>query len=57
MRGASDDNGDSDSGKSNGNGDEGGGQATMRAMVVVMTVAGEDEGNCNGIEGGKQQRG
>ncbi len=50
-------NDDGDGGKSNGNGNEGAGQATTRAMVVATTVAGDDEGNCNGDEGGKQQRG
>ena len=33
--------------------DKGVGRATTRVMAVVMTVAGDDEGNCNGDEGGK----
>jgi hypothetical protein len=31
--------------------------ATTRAMAAVTTVVGNDEGNCDGNEGGKQQRG
>jgi hypothetical protein len=54
MREVSNGNGDGDGGKSNGNGDEGAGQATTRAMVAVTTVAGNDEGNFDGNEGGKQ---
>ncbi len=57
IRVASNDNCNGDGGKSNGNGDKGGGQATMRAMVVATTVAGDNEGNCDGDEGGEQQRG
>ncbi len=51
TRGASDIDGIGDGGKSDGNGDEGAGRATMRAMAAVMTVAAmrvasneEDEG-------------
>ncbi len=51
TRVASDDNGAGDGGKSNGNGDEGVGRATPRAMAVATTVAAmrvasneEDEG-------------
>ncbi len=29
----------------------------MRVMAVATTVAGDDEGNCNGNESGEQQRG
>ncbi len=57
TRVASDDDGNGDSGKSNGDGNEGAGQATMRAMVAATTVAGEDEGNCNGDEGGERRQG
>ncbi len=57
TRVARDDDGNANSGKSDGNGNEGAGQATTRAMVAATTVAGNDEGNCNGNEGGKQQRG
>ncbi len=39
TRVASNDLGDGDGGKSDGNGDEGAGRATMRAMAVVTTVA------------------
>ncbi len=39
TRVASDDDGTGGSGKSNGNGDEGAGQATTRAMAVARTVA------------------
>jgi hypothetical protein len=51
MRVASDDDGAGDGGKSDSNGDEGAGQAIMRAMAVATTVAAmrvasieEDEG-------------
>ncbi len=51
TRVASNDNGTGDGGKSNGNGDEGAGRATTRAMTAVTTVAAmrvasnkEDEG-------------
>ncbi len=48
TRVASDDDGNGDSGKSNGDGDKGVGQVTMRAMAVAMRVASNEEG-----EGGK----
>jgi hypothetical protein len=51
TRVASDDDGNDDGGKSDGNGNEGAGQAATRAM------AGNDEGNCEGDEGGEQRRG
>ncbi len=51
------DNGNSNGDKSNWDSNKGGRRATTRAMVVVTTVAGNDEGNCNHNEGGKQQRG
>ncbi len=57
TRVASNDNGDGDSGKSNGDDNKGAGRATTRAMAVATTVVGDDEGNCDGDEGGKQQRG
>ncbi len=47
TRVASDGDGDGNGGKSDSNVNEGAGQATMRAMAVVTTVAGDDEGNCN----------
>ncbi len=39
TRVASDDNGDGNGGKSDGDSNEGAGQVTMRAMVVATTVA------------------
>ncbi len=39
TRVASDDNGAGDGGKSDGDGDEGAGQATMRVMAAATTVA------------------
>ncbi len=59
MRVASDGdgNGNGDGGKSDGDGDEGAGRATTRVMVAATTVAGDDERNCDGNEGGEQQRG
>jgi hypothetical protein len=39
MRVVSDDNGNVNGGKSNGDGDEGAGQATTRAMAAATTVA------------------
>jgi hypothetical protein len=60
RRVASDDDGDGDCGKSNGDGDEGAGQVTTRAMAAATTVVGKegkDEGNCDGSEGGEQRRG
>jgi hypothetical protein len=54
---ASNDDGDGDGGKSDGDSDKGAEQATTRAMAAAKTVAGDDERNCNGNEGGKQQRG
>ncbi len=53
MRVASDDDGNGKGGKSDGNGDEGAGRATTRAMaaattVAAMRVASDEEG-----EGGK----
>jgi hypothetical protein len=45
TRVASDDDGNRDGNKSNGNSNKGGGQATMRAMAAAMTVVGDDEGN------------
>jgi hypothetical protein len=53
TRVASDGDGDGDGVKSDGDGNEGAWRATTRVMAVVMTVAGNDEGNCNGDEGGK----
>ncbi len=42
----------------NGNGNKSDGQATAaRTMAAATTVVGEDEGNCEGDEGGRQQRG
>ncbi len=58
MRVVSNNNSNGDGGKSNGNGNKGGEQVTaMRAMGVAMTVtvAGDDEGDCNANEGGRQQ--
>ncbi len=44
--------------KGNGDGNEGGGQATvLRAMLVVTTVVGKDEGGGNGNKGGGKLRG
>ncbi len=40
MRVASNYDGNGDSGKSDGDGDEGAGQATMRAMAAAMTQGG-----------------
>ncbi len=57
TRVASNDNGNGNGGKINGDGNKGCGQATMRVMVVVTTVAGDDERNCDSNEGYKQQRG
>ncbi len=57
MRVASDDDGNGNSGKRDDDGNEGAGRATTRAMAVVATVAGNDERNCDGNEGGKGQRG
>jgi hypothetical protein len=57
TRVASDGDGDGNGGKRDGNGNEGAGRATMRAMAAARTVAGANEGNCDGNEGGKQQRG
>ncbi len=57
TRVSSDDDGNGDSGKRDDNGNEGAGQATTRAMVAAATVAGNDERNCDGNEGGKRQRG
>jgi hypothetical protein len=50
TRVTSNDNGNSNSGKSNGDGTKGGGQAATRAMAAAMTVVGDNEGNCNGDE-------
>ncbi len=57
TRVASNGNSDGNGGKSNGDGNEGAGRVTLRAMVVATTVVGDDEGNWDGNEGGKQQRG
>jgi hypothetical protein len=57
TRVASSDDGNGNGGKSNGDGKESGGRATMRAMVSATPVAGDDEGNCDGDDGGKRQRG
>jgi hypothetical protein len=57
TRVASNDNGNGDGGKSNGNSDEGGGQVTMRGMVVATTVAGDNEDNHNGDNGNKESEG
>ncbi len=48
TRVANDDHGDDNGGKSNGDGDEGAGQATTREMVAAIRVASDEEG-----EGGK----
>ncbi len=56
TRVASNDDGNDNDGKSNGDGIMGGRQARTRAMAVGTTVAGNNEGNGDGNEGGKQQR-
>ncbi len=53
RRVASNDYGDGNGGKSNGNGNKGAGQVSTRAMAAATTVAGNNEENCNGNEGGK----
>ncbi len=57
KRVVSDNYGDGDGGKSDGNGNVGGGQAKPRAMEASTTVVGNNEGNADGNEGGEQQRG
>ncbi len=57
MRVVSDNNGDSNGGKSDGNGNKGGGQATKTRAMVATIVAGNYEGKGNGNEGGGRQRG
>jgi hypothetical protein len=47
MRVASNDNGNGNGGKSNGDSNKDGGQVTMRAMGATTTVAGDDKGNDN----------
>ncbi len=53
TRVASNDDGAGDSGKSNGDGDEGAGRATMRAMVAATTVAAMRVPSDKEGEGGK----
>jgi hypothetical protein len=50
TRVASDDDGNGNGGKSECNGDKGGGRATTRAMVAGRTVLGNNEGNVDGDE-------
>jgi hypothetical protein len=57
TRVASNDDGNGDGGKSNGDGKESAGRVTTRAMAAAMTVVGGNEGNCNSNEDDKQQRG
>jgi hypothetical protein len=57
TRVASNDNGDGDSGKSNGKGNKVGRQATMRAMAAAISLVGKNEGDGDGNEDGRQQRG
>jgi hypothetical protein len=47
---ASDDKGNGNGGKSVGDSDKGGGQATTRAMAAATAVVGNNEGNSNGNE-------
>ncbi len=57
---ARDEESDGKGGKSNGDGNEGGGRATKRAMRVAGEQRGDGEGgkgNCNGNEDGRQQIG
>ncbi len=53
MRVASDEDGNGDSGKSDGNGEEGAGRATTRAMAVATTVAATRVASDEEGEGGK----
>ncbi len=53
TRVASNDDGNGDSGKSNGDGDEGAGQVTTRAMAVAATVAAMRVASNKEGEGGK----
>jgi hypothetical protein len=53
TRVASNDNGNGDGGKSNGDGKEGAGQATTRAMAAVRTVAAMRVASNKEGEGGK----
>jgi hypothetical protein len=53
TRVASDDDGDSNGGKSNGDGDEGVGRATTRSMAVATTVAAMRVASNEKDEGGK----
>jgi hypothetical protein len=53
TRVASNDNGNGDGGKSDGNDDEGAGRATMRAMAAARTVAGMRLASNKEGEGGK----
>jgi hypothetical protein len=53
TRVASNDDGNGDSGKSNGDGNEGAGQATTRAMAAAMTVAAMRVASNKEGEGGK----
>ncbi len=53
MRVASDDNGAGNGGKSDGDGDEGVGRATTRAMAAEMTVAAMRVASNKEGEGGK----
>ncbi len=54
----SNDDNDGNAGKSNGDCNKSGRQATaMRVTAVVRTMVGDDEGDGNGNEGSRQQRG
>ncbi len=54
MRVASNDDGNGNGGKSDGDSNEGGRRAiATRAMAVVTTVVGDNEGNSEGNEGGR----
>jgi hypothetical protein len=57
TRVASYDNSNGNGGKSDGNGDKGGRQATTRVIMVSTTVVDDNEGNGDGDEGGERQRG